>query len=377
MARRHLLIAAALAAFGAPAAGQETPPSGEWLGAGVYCARGVQAAIPDGYEAISFGAGVEIRRADEGGRTFAELESFPDGAGMPDFEQFADLMVLTCRDGFELEARDESRDAPGLDSLGVLTRRCVGPSGSYGVLFARAELTVDGGPHDASVIVLFGDAPFQVGRASFDQESLVPESDAAALFDTLTSGLAACPIEEPPAPPPPPRPTGWLGGGDHCAFTMGATVPDGLELRLNGLASNGGVIDVRRAGVDESDYHRSRILVWPLRGEALEPPEPSMTSNDCIDGFEHRRIDGTIAGHEPSYVMMEGCFADDGQYYGAIEARRVVSLPGGAHQLRGEFIIGSDGLPPRLAWTERLFLTEAEVRAVVDVFMASMTACES
>ncbi len=375
-------IAAASAVFCAivgAAVAQPAPPLGEWVGAGEYCARGVRAVVPPGYEAINFGNGVEIRPAGDDARTVAELASFPRSGGMPDFDGFAERMQLPCKEGFEPASSRETRAAEGLGSLDVLVRRCVGPSTSYGFYFARATLTVAGGDHDASVMALYGDEPWRVGGVSFGAEDFFAETDAAALFETMTAGLAACAALEPPPPPPPPEPTGWLGAGAHCAFGIGATAPEGFEFRFNGLASNGGTIDLRLAGVDERAYHRSRIFVWPLYGEALAPPEASDAFDRCIDGFEPRRFreERELAGSGPLHLLVEGCFSETGEYYGALSARRSLALPGGDHEALGAFTIGSSGLPPTLAWTEFEFLTEDEARMVVDGFIASMGACEN
>lgn len=373
---RLAAAAAGIISVSAVATAQETPPLGAWLEAGDYCARGVRAVVPDGYEAISFGNGVEIRRVG-GGASLLELNSFPSSGGMPPFESFLDRLQLPCKEGFQSQSTIAERDADGLSALDVLVRRCVGPSTSYGLYFSRAELTTGGGPHDASVMALFGDEPFQIGRVSFTEAQFIPEETAAALFETMTTGLAACAIEAPPAPPPPPEPTGWLGAGPHCAFTIGGTVPDGFEFRFNGLASNGGSIDLRLEAI-EGGYHRSEIFVWPLRGAALEPPEASRRFDGCPEGFETTRRREAFPGEdsETIHVLVEGCFSAADQYYGSLFAHRRLALPSGDHWVRGAFSIGSPDLPRRLGWTEFKSLTEAEVRSVVDGFIGSMGACD-
>lgn len=376
MVRFAAMAAVALTALAAPAAAQTTPRTGAWLEPGAYCARGVRAVVPDGAAAISFGNGVEIARAKRG-PSVLELNSFPRRGGMPSFDAFVTRMQLPCKDGFRSSETITSREASGLSTLNVLERRCVGPSTSYGLLFARAELVADGGDHDASVLVLYGDEPFRMGRVTFDEKRFFAETDASELFETVTAGLAPCELQAPPPPPPPPAPTPWLGAGARCAFTIGATVPEGFEFRFNGLASNGGVIDLRLAGVEER-YHRSQIFVWPLWDDALEPPEESAQFNRCARGFEPRRVREALApvDETPMHFLLEGCFSTEGQSYGRIEVTRLVSLPSGVHRVRGAFSFGSPDLPRRLSWTEYKSLTEPQVRTVIDSFIRSMRACE-
>ncbi len=376
MEKLRLAVAAAtLVCLAAPAGAEvATPRSGERLGPGEYCARGVRAVVPEGFEAVSFGNGVEVSRP--GGRSVLELSSFPRRGGMPSFESFLDRIQLPCKEGFAAETRKETRDAPGLASLDVLVRRCVGPSSAYGFYFSRATLTVDGGDHDASVMTMFGDEPFTVGRVAFTEDHFFPEDAAAALFETMTGGLAACAIKAPPPPPPPPPPTAWLGAGAQCAFTIGATAPEGFEFRFNGLARNGGVIDLRLAGTD-GGYHRSRILVSPLRGADPAPPKASTSFDRCPSGFAPKRAREILneGGEAETHVLIETCASESGAYFGSIQTTRRLRLPRGDHQVRGDFRIGSPDLPRNFAWTEFKSLTEGEVRAVINGFIGSMRAC--
>lgn len=385
---RNIGCAAALILLAAPVWAQEAPPLGVWLEPGQYCANGVRALVPEGFEAISFGAGLEMRRAGGEGRTFVELLVLPRAGGMPDFAAIAAMGDLPCESGFVAATNAyEQPGWPAVRSIGFVDRVCANNEAAYGVYMARAALRTGGAAHDVSITVSFGDGTRALGGVRFGAESGVTEIDAMELRYSLARGLGPC--RAPAAPEAAPEagaeaqgPTDWLGAGDHCAFGVGASVPSGIEARFNGLAANGGSIDFRRAGADADGFHRYQLLIRDLPPSAPRDPRPGGQAYrlSCVDGFaldgaRERESVGVTGGSVTT--LTHACRAPSGAAYGRIAIKALPNHTGGAYEIRGEMFFGSPDLPPTISLTEFDLLTEAEALSIVDGFVASIHACET
>lgn len=193
MTAPHRALAAAtlaLLAFGAHAHAQPKAPLGDWVGPGLYCAYVVKALAPEGYEAISFGNGVELRPIGGSGDA-AELQAFIDKGRMPEFEGFKAAFTLDCPDGSALSETIEARDVAA-GRLQSIVRRCQGPGADIGFGFTRADFTIDGVDYDATVFVWFGDRDMRVGEKTFQGEKLVPAEDGLSLFYAMSAALSPC-----------------------------------------------------------------------------------------------------------------------------------------------------------------------------------------
>ncbi len=194
-----LAVAVGLAA--APSAAQEIPapqqtptapiPSiGVWGGAGDYCVKRMRVRAPDGVEALSFGSGVELRRAGAEEK-FAEIQVFDDDGSLPDFDGFFSAFSLICPAGATLgETRDRVEASGGALTRGA--KRCVGDGVDLGVAFARGDYAFQGAAYDVTVLVWHGDRAFAVGGHQFDAAELIGADEALAVFETVTDALTPC-----------------------------------------------------------------------------------------------------------------------------------------------------------------------------------------
>ena len=177
------LVAAAVAT-GALAA--DKPPLGTWTGPGSYCAARTLAVIPDGYEGISFGNGMELRRISDQ-IDLAEVLSFPKSGRTMTFDEMAARLRLSCAEGFTFSETVTSERKRFL-------RRCDSATDHYG--FAYAQRVHGEGDEVAvgSVFVFFGTTPFDLGRNRIKQS--LPDAAALAVFETVASALGPCPKGE-------------------------------------------------------------------------------------------------------------------------------------------------------------------------------------
>ncbi|MCB9948396.1 MAG: hypothetical protein H6842_11280 [Rhodospirillaceae bacterium] len=191
--RGHIgaVIGSAILALSVTALAQPVPPLGEWAEAGDWCVGGVAVTVPEGVEAISYGAGVELRTVD--GIELGELIG-PATNGVPTLEGFADRLSTGLDCGGE-DSPQVSGPSPLADAAVVaqaVTIACRGAAGTHGAAIAAAPIPLEGEEKTATLFMPFGDAAFTLGRHSITAGAALSEDRLMPVFTAIAQSLRPC-----------------------------------------------------------------------------------------------------------------------------------------------------------------------------------------
>ncbi len=194
---RSALFGALVALAASSAVAQNDPPVPAWRGAGEHCAFGLHIVVPQGYEVRFPPGGVDLRIAGveddaywPGGYEIRALSTGgPYNPEPPLLREYAE-----CADGAPAEILRESRDSPNVAPLGLVTQRCGGPGGAYGVVMSNGKIALEAGEFEALGLFHFGDDPTP-GLVSLSEAGRLTEEEAWALFEATTASMRACPSD--------------------------------------------------------------------------------------------------------------------------------------------------------------------------------------